>query len=668
MQVIRLVPDKPVSISPSLKTFASFVSGTMGRKGRNCLTWTNISPPKMSGAVRNAAIIFSVFSFFFHRAFAQDFERVELQAGLGHIVEANAVSVADYDQDGDLDLFFTGFWSFDPDDEKTWNRLMKNNGDGTFEDVTLAAGFAIQFARVGSTSAHGDKLGASWGDYDNDGFPDLFLANIEEDQLYHNEGDGTFLEVTEQAGVAGSPERYSSGGLWWDHDRDGDLDLYVNNLVGANTMYDNRGDGTFLDVTEILDIGGFGVTWASVAIDPRRDGFLDLYNANDTQENQYFENPAGTYYNESSKAFALNDEGAGMGLTVADYNNDGFFDIYVSNIFNHHPNPLFTYVDGDNPKFEDRAEEMGVDNAGWGWGTKFFDCDHDGDEDLYVITGVMSKSLINDIEQQDEDNFFFKNLLIEDSESFQHWSVESAADGEARGRGFEVFDYDADGDLDMISANIENPPYLYQNLAVSDGQPSSGNWIQIWLEGTESNRNAFGTEVRITIDGKSYYRWHHGGAIFGQSIIPVHFGVGSAETIDEIKIIWPLGEVEALVDVPVNQTMSLKEGENGRVTGLEDNIRAGKFELRSYPNPFHSSTTLHFEIARQGSLKLAIYSITGKELYHSQQANVGPGEIEMQWNGKDLNGFTVPPGVYLYTVEFDDYHLNGKLLKIASGK
>jgi len=286
---------------------------------------------------------------------AQDFVRLELEAGLGHIIKTNAVSAADYDQDGDLDLFFTGFWSFDPDDEKTWNRLMSNNGDGTFEDVTLAAGFGIQFARVGSTSAHGDKLGASWGGYDNDGFPDLFLANIEEDQLYHNEGDGTFVDVTQQAGVGGPPSRYSPGGLWWDHDRDGDLDLYVNNLNGANTMYDNLGDGTFQDVTEILAIGGFGVTWASVAIDPRKDGFLDLYNANDTQENQYFENPAGTYFNESSRAFRVNDEGAGMGLAVGDYNNDGFFDIYVSNIFNHHPNPLFAYVDGDNPQFEDRA-------------------------------------------------------------------------------------------------------------------------------------------------------------------------------------------------------------------------------------------------------------------------------------------------------------------------
>jgi hypothetical protein len=311
---------------------------------------------------------------------------------------------------------------------------------------------------------------------------------------------------------------------------------------------------------------------------------------------------------------------------------------------------------------------MGVDNAGWGWGTKFFDCDHDGDEDLYVITGVMTKALINDIEQQDEDNFFFKNLLMDGTERFQNWSVESAADGEARGRGFEVFDYDSDGDLDMISANVENPPYLYQNLAISNGQPSLGNWIQIWLEGTESNRNAFGTEVKITIDDKSHYRWHHGGGIFGQSITPVHFGLGSAQVIDEIQITWPLGDVETVLDVPVNQVMRLTEGENTRVTGLEDETQEAPFEIRNYPNPFSGSTTILCDLAKPGDLELNIYSITGQELFHAEHRNAGPGFMEIVWKGRDKNGFNLPSGVYLYSANFNDHHLNGKLLKISTGK
>ena len=600
-------------------------------------------------------------------AIAQNFVRVELESGFGHINESNGVAVADYDQDGDIDVFFTGMFSFNPEDESTWNRLMRNNGHGIFEDVTVASGFVVQFVNPGVTSGHGDKLGASWGDYDNDGFPDLFLANIQKDQLYHNKGDGTFVDVTERAGVAGTADRYSSSGLWWDHDRDGDLDLYVNNLKGANTMYENRGDGYFFDITAATGLGGFGVTWASVAIDVGNDGFLDLYNANDTQENQFFESRAGVFFNEASKALRLNDEGAGMGLAVGDYNNDGFFDIYVSNIFNYHPNPLFTY-NNINRRFEDLAVEMGVDNAAWGWGTKFFDCDHDGDEDLYVVTGVMSKSTINNEIQVDENNFFFKNLFMEGTEGFQNWSVESTVDGEARGRGLETFDCDGDGDLDMVVANVEVPAYLYRNELITDSKTELTNWLQIWLEGTASNRDAFGTEVKIAVEGKSYYRWHHGAGIFGQSITPVHFGVGSAQMIDEIQVSWPLGKVEYIYNVPVNQTIRMREGENSMVTGLEDELEERLLKVYNYPNPFSNSTTLHFELASSGNLNVKIFSISGKELYNTTRTSYKAGSVDITWSGEDIKNVLLPPGIYFYTADFENQSFTGKLLKGPSVK
>ncbi|MDH3651837.1 MAG: VCBS repeat-containing protein, partial [Saprospiraceae bacterium] len=322
-----------------------------------------------------------VISFASHSLKSQSFLRVEDAAKIDHVTETNGVAVADYDQDGDLDIFFTGINNFNFNLPNTWNRLLQNQGDGTFKDVTVEAGFEIQYINGQELAARGEKMGVSWGDYDNDGFPDLFLANSREDQLFRNMRNGTFEDVTQTAGVAGCNDCYTGSGLWWDHDRDGDLDLYVSNLRGPNIMFENNGNGTFSDVTEQLDLAGdiLGITWSSVAVDIGKDGILDLLNMNDTQENQFFEN-RGSVYNEAARAYRLNDEGACMGVAVGDYNNDGFFDIYITNIFSHHPNPLFNNL-GDR-RFADAAQQQEVDDSGWGWGTHFFDADHDGDEDL----------------------------------------------------------------------------------------------------------------------------------------------------------------------------------------------------------------------------------------------------------------------------------------------
>lgn len=614
-----------------------------------------------AGAVVKAILLLLMLGIHLPEGSAQEFRQVEHLAKIDHVTSNNGVALADYDQDGDLDIFFVGYWSFDPADETTWNRLLRNKGDATFEDVTLEAGFEVQFANTDEPATLGEKMGAAWGDYDNDGFPDLFLTNSREDQLYHNQGDGTFVDATAQAGVAGCHECYSSSALWWDHDRDGDLDLYVSNLKGPNRMYENLGDGTFADITQRTGLGGSGVTWASVALDVGKDGFLDLYNANDTQENQFFENRSGTHYNEASMAYRLNDEGAGMGLAIGDCNNDGFFDIYVTNIFNHHPNPLF--IDMGNRRFTDKAVEMRVENAGWGWGTKFFDYDHDGDEDLYVVTGVVSKQYIDGVEQLDEDNFFFKNMLIEGSERFQNWSVESGANGEERGRGVETFDYDDDGDLDLLVSNVGSAPYLYRNESIRDEQPASKNWIKIELEGTESNRDAIGTEVKITIGDQSYYRWHHGAGFFCQSLAPVHFGVGAAQVIDEIQITWPLGLKETIYDVVVNQTIRVKEGENTVVTGIEDEFTNLPVKVQNYPNPFDQSTTFHFEVDQPGMLDFKIFSITGQELYSKVQVSHQPGAVNIIWNGEDKNGTILPSGIYFYRASMNDDHFSGKILK-----
>ena len=350
-------------------------------------------------------------------------------------------------------------------------------------------------------------------------------------------------------------------------------------------------------------------------------------------------------------------------LAVGDYNNDGLFDIYVTNIFNHQPNPLFKNL--GNRRFENVAEEAGVWDTGWGWGTHFFDFDHDGDEDLAAVNGVVSKQYIEGVEQTDVENFFFKNMLIEGGmPTFIDHSSETKTNGEARARGLEVFDYDGDGDLDMVVANVETTPYLYRNDAIQNHQPTNRNWIKIKLEGTVSNRNAFGTEVKITIGDQSFYRWHHGAAFYAQSIKPVHFGVGEADMIDELQVTWLSGAVETFENIPTNQTIRVREG------GLLTNVKSVELDSQTIrlqkiaPNPFKEFVDLSFELSRRGQIDFRIYSLSGQLVHRQIVYSHGKGQLDIRWNGKGGSDAPITPGMYFYTARFDGHHLTGKLVKV----
>ncbi|MBV6646571.1 MAG: VCBS repeat-containing protein [Cyclobacteriaceae bacterium] len=587
-----------------------------------------------------------------YHAIGQGFEDKHVAAGLGVISRNISIAIADYDGDGDYDLFCVAHPSFDPLDPTTWNRLMQNDGLGHFVDVTLEAGFSDQFVNTGIAATLGEKMGASWGDYDNDGLPDLFLANSREDQLYHNNGDGTFTDITDQAGVAGCNDCYSPGGTWMDYDNDGDLDLYVSNLRGPNRMYQNNGDNTFSDVTDRARCGGEGITWAAIPIDLGRDGWLDIYTANDTQINELFENRTSTF-NEVSRAYRVANEGAGMGVTIGDYNNDGNFDLYVTNIFNHLPNPLLE--NQGNRRFEDVAYAMRVDNAGWGWGTRFFDYDNDGDEDLYVVTGVVSKQVINNQEQVDTDNFFFKNLLVEGGVGFADFSEESDTNGKARGRSLEDFDFDLDGDLDLIIANVEEPPYLYINETIVDQTPEDKNWLKVKLVGTISNKDAIGTELIFTVGSQKYYRWYTGGGIFTQSLKPIHVGIGAATKVDQIEIVWPLGLREIVTDLKANQQIEIIEG-NNEIEVISSIAPSTSLKATVYPNPFIGNVQFRIAPEIDEDVLISIYSIDGRQLLI--QEVVQTADNPWTWDGSDLNA-----GLYLYDLRTSRNTLKGLIQK-----
>ncbi len=586
-----------------------------------------------------------------------------MEAGLGHVTKNNGVSVADYDLDGDLDVFFVGYHSFVEFDSTTWNRLMRNNGDGTFTDVTVSAGLDDQFVNRDVQASIGEKMGASWGDYDNDGYPDLFLSNSRADELYHNNGDGTFSDVTEAAGITPCHNCYSGGGLWVDYDRDADLDLYISVLNGENIFFENNGDGTFTDATVRLGFSGIGVTWTAVAFDINGDGYQDILDINDTQINNLWENKNGEGFVDVSRAYRMDDDGAGMGVTIGDYNNDGLFDVYITQIYNYLPNPLFKNT--GQRRFDNVAASMGVENTGWGWGTHFLDYDHDGDEDLFAVNGVVSKQYIGGEEQQDEPNFFYKNTLVEGTEGFIDWTTETETGELERARGLEVFDFDADGDLDMLVANVLSTPFLYENLTIDGAQTTYTNWIQIDLEGTKSNRNAFGAQVTVTTSQGSCSRLHHGACFYGQSIKPVHVGLGSATEISEIIVKWPSGSRDTLVNVAVNQRISMTETPREKI--LDAPVRSSSQTSKTFPNPFSESATLRFDLPRGGTLHVVIFDVQGRRVWSSEEKIDEAGRIEMVWGGHREEGGAVPAGMYFYEAEFinltENLHFRGTMIK-----
>ena len=599
---------------------------------------------------------------------AQDFRLITDEAGLSSPKDNNGVAVADYDLDGDLDIYLVAYRQYDPAVEKTWNRLYRNNGDGTFTDVTLEAGvpsLVAGFERGGM----GNKFSASWGDFDNDGDPDLFLTHIGPEILYRNNSDGTFTDVTAEAGVAGADDTtHDTSALWWDYDLDGDLDIYVSAWAGensernsANRMYENQGDGTFVDVTAASGLGDQGRTWTSIPLDANNDGLLDLYVVNDFGPSKFYVNQGDKSFQEATAAFGLEDEGHGMGVTVGDYNGDGYFDIYVTNIDAYeyaearmicgtpdHQERNCLFVNTGQGTFEEKAVELGVAHAGWAWGTEFFDCDHDEDLDLYVANGFIIADPTH--------NYFFTNTLTERGQlSFDDTSESSGTNGFREARGLVVFDHDNDGKLDLLVANWSDPPYLYHN------QSRAQNWLKIALEGTLSNRNGLGAIVPVTAGGKTLHRHHDGVDFLGQSIQPLHFGVGEAQVVEQVLVRWPNGAEETLVNVPVNQTIKLKEGQ-GLATGTEDLPTFDDFALLGhYPNPFSRTTAIEFSLPKVGAVTLTVYNLLGREILSRRASYATPGRHRLTL---DAEGHFASSGFYLYRLVYENTARSGKLLHI----
>ncbi|WP_258104261.1 FG-GAP-like repeat-containing protein [Marinoscillum sp. MHG1-6] len=506
------------------------------------------------------------------KVLAQGFREIHTQSGLSGSFNNNGVSVADYDRDGDLDLFVVSRWK--SGNGAATSQLYQNNNDGTFTNVTVESGINSTHDYTGEYiigfSGFGERMGASWGDYDNDGFPDLFLSNVYYFELYHNNGNGTFTDVTAEANLPLTNSCYITGATWFDFNNDSYLDLYVTKLYSCSEkfFYKNNGDGSFSEYSENVGLTGSGsASWMAVPWDINKDGFQDLYIVTDFDlPNQLYINDSGTFFIDSAEFYGLKDiNKEGMGFTLGDYNNDELLDFYITTI---DENSLFKNL--GNNVYADVAVGLGVDTTKWSWGTQFFDYDNDLDLDLVVVNGYNIKYR----------NAFFENTLESGIEGFFNRATEFGMDELSSSNGVVTFDYDNDGDLDFLIGRTGDHLELFENQL--DLDPSgSKNWVQLSLEGTTSNRDAIGTLIKVRVGDTVLTRYYNGLALMAQNLQPVHFGLADVENIDQLTIKWPSGIKEEYTNLPVNSFLKFTEGSSYDTLDLTSNKISGCMDPNS---------------------------------------------------------------------------------------
>jgi enediyne biosynthesis protein E4 len=503
-----------------------------------------------------------------------------------YIFECMSCGVAffDYDNDGWLDILVLSGSRFSDPPPTASNRLYKNNRNGTFTDVTEKAGlFRTGYA-----------YGVTVGDYNNDGFEDLFLTYWGHNVLYRNNGDGTFTDVTKEAGLRNPQSRFGSGCAFLDYDRDGKLDLFVSNYVvfdpnsvpragssascdykgvpvncgpkglpyGHHSLYHNNGDGTFTDVTDASGIGksegGYGLT--VVAADFDNDGWPDIYVACDSTPSLLFRNNHDGTFSEQGleRGVALSEDGmeqAGMGLGIGDFRLDGSLHIVKTHFAEDTP---ALYANDGKGNFRDLTlrSGLGVETRFVSWGAGVVDLDNDGNPDIFWVTGGIYPELDKKLKDSPykTPRVVFRNL---GAGRFEELIGEAGPGVEAAhcSRGCAFGDFDNDGDMDVVIVNLNEPPSLLRNDVTGNN-----HWIKLKLIGVKSNRSAIGARVTVRYGDKRQAQ-----EVLSQSSYlsvndsRLHFGLGQVRQVD-VEIRWPLGQIERLTEVPADQLIYVTEG------------------------------------------------------------------------------------------------------------
>jgi len=502
-----------------------------------------------------------------------------------------AAAACDYNQDGWIDLYVTS------SKLGSLNKLYRNNGDGTFTDVAGPAGVAR--ANEGSAS-----IDAVWGDYDNDGWPDLYLVRWGTNLLYHNNGNGTFTDVTVQAGVGHVGN--GSCAIWFDYNDDGLLDLYVCDYFrpvdlfhladtrimhedfetardgGPKILYRNNGNGTFTDVTREAGVADTGWTLDVAHGDYNNDGYQDLFLANDFGPDKVFRNNGDGTFTDVSDVTIGWDTYKGMNAELGDFNNDGWLDFYVCNIYTKEyvkeGNRLHRNM-GDGT-FKDISFEAGVFDVGWAWAGRFWDYDNDGWLDIMVANGYISANpkeeyfakLATTVTRPNFDPIDAMNWPVmgdatfagyepkrvfhnEGNETFKEVAAELGLADTRDGRGLAIFDFDNDGDLDVyMSCQGQEGVFWRNDLG------NQNHWLEVDLKGTHSNRDAIGARLTVVCGDQKYTREVNGGnGDHSQVPFRQHFGLAQAQVIDQLQIRWPNGWIEKHDHLKPNQILKFVE-------------------------------------------------------------------------------------------------------------
>ena len=491
---------------------------------------------------------------------------------MSNLVESNAGGCAffDYDNDADLDIYLVNgaynkiisHISGKRNSKRLFNSLYRNNGDGTFTDITEIAGVADKGMGMAVVTA----------DYDNDGDQDLFISNWGPNVFYRNNGDGSFTDFTKEAGLEN--DKFGLGVTFFDYDKDGYLDLYLGNYINydpdyqyyyaadkfpgplayngqPDVLYHNNGNGTFTDVTKKAGVfNPEGRAMGVTSCDYDDDGDFDIFVANDAMENYlYRNNNDGTFTNvalQTATGFGQNGEAtSAMSGEFGDIDNDGLADIIV-------PDMAYgcIYKNTGSGYFEEMSSRMGLAAACGqytSWSCNFFDFNQDGYGDLFISNGHPHRLIgEEDLLLLNNNGIRFENISHRLGDDFQEKFV---------GRGSAVGDYDDDGDLDILVLNLNNRPRLLRN-----DNENQGNWLLIKLIGTKSNKDAIGSKVILTTDGKIQTRWRiSSSGYISQSDHRVHFGLGRYKKIDKVEIRWPTGKTKVLSDIKVNQVITVSE-------------------------------------------------------------------------------------------------------------
>jgi hypothetical protein len=504
------------------------------------------------------------------------------------------VALFDYNNDGLLDIFFTNgaaIPSLEKSDASYFNRLFRNNGDGTFTDVTEKAGL----------QGVGYSMGVAAGDYDNDGFVDLYVTGVNRNQLFHNNGDGTFTDVTEKAGVGGKVpnlgKAWSVAAGWFDYNNDGRLDLFVVNYLNysiktathcvqqglpaycspvdflgtPNILYRNNGDGTFTDVSEASGISKYVGKGMSLAFaDYDNDGFTDIFVSNDTFENYLLHNNGdGTFTNVAALAgVAYNAFGnaiAGMGVDFRDVDNDGKPDIFETAMFGE-SFPLYKNL-GDG-QFQDVTAAAGLStltSRSTSWGVGIFDFDNDGNKDLFTANADILDNAMELAHRpfalpnrvfRNKGGLSFGGLSFEDvsAKAGASFSVPAAHRGAAFG------DLNNDGEIDVVVTVLNGPPEIWMNRSGTGNVSGRNHWIILKLVGVKSNRDGLGTKIKVTTSlGTQYNQATTAVSYNSSSDKRVHFGLGSAGVVDIVELTWPSGIKQVLKNVKADQILTVTE-------------------------------------------------------------------------------------------------------------